>query len=128
MSFTPLETTSRSAAGCKFGISIHPHSKTKPGAGGTMQISIHPDLMRKASYKKDEIYRLDHDPKIKAIRLTPVMKLGKAPRRMKVSASGRGNWSIPYTGKVADVIPNVPSVTDLTVLEITSEGITAQLH
>ncbi len=127
MSFSPLETTSRSAAGCKFGISIHPHSKTKPGAGGTMRISIHPDLMRKASYKKDDIYRLDHDPKIKAIRLTPVMKLGKAARRMKVSASGRGNWFIPYTGKVADVIPNVSSVTDLTVLEITSEGITAQL-
>lgn len=122
MKFIPLETTGRAMCGCRCGYTIL-LQRGQNGRAGTFRLSIHPDLMRALKVQRDSIWRLDGDIKAGMARLTPVATLGKAARRIRVSATGRGDWSIPHSGLVAEAFPKVTSVTELAGVEVTSDGL-----
>lgn len=126
MKFIPLETSGRAANGCRCGYTVLScHGQN--GRYGTFRLSIHPELMRKLKVSRDSIWRLDGDLKAGMARLTPVQVMGKAARKIRISATGRGDWSIPHSGLIGEAFPAVPTVTELSGVEVTSEGLLFEL-
>lgn len=124
MKFTPLEPTSRSGAGVTLGYSLLGKGKGTP----TLCLSIHPDLVRKLKVKKGDPLRLDGDLKAGMGQLTLVTAAtSKASRRINVADSGRGDFSIPWSGLVKEAFPEVDGMTPLEGAEVTSEGLLFQL-
>jgi hypothetical protein len=124
MKLTPLEPTSRAAAGVFLGYSLLNKNKGTP----TLCLSIHPDLVRKLKVKKGDPLRLDGDLKARMGQLTLVSAAtSKAARRMNVSVSGRGDFCIPWSGLVKEAFPDVDGMTPLEGAEVTGDGLLFQL-
>ena len=109
----------RAASGCELGYVLHGKAKSY-GKTRTLQISIDPDWVRKLEVKEGTPLRLEGDAKAGLLRLLPVLQVGKAARRLRVCASGRGSWQIPCSGMIAEFFKPVDSMTPLQVVEATA--------
>jgi hypothetical protein len=117
MKLIPLEPTARSAAGVLLGYSLL-------NKGKTLCISIHPDLVRKMKITNGAPLRLDGDLKEGVAQLTIMASMtGKATRRVHLSASGRGEWNIPYSGVIKEAFAVVNGMTPLTDVSTSTDGL-----
>ena len=125
MKLIPLEPVGRAAAGVFLGYTL---LGRKDKGAPTLSISIHPDLVRKLKVKKGEPLRLDGDLKARMAQLTLVASAtNKAARRLHVSHSGRGDFSIPWSGLVKEAFPEVDGMTPLEGAQVTSDGLLFEL-
>lgn len=125
MKLIPLEPTGRAALGCRCGYAVR--TGTRKSRCGALFISIHPDLIRKLGWKRDQIVRLDGDLKEGVARLTPVAVLSRAARKMKLTSTGRGAWEIPWSSLVAEAFPRTTSMVELGNPDVSSEGLLFEL-
>ena len=126
MKLIPLEPVGRAAAGVFLGYTLL--NRKEQGGTPTLCISIHPDLVRKLKVKKGDPLRLDGDLKARMGQLTLVAAAThKAARGIRLAASGRGEFCIPWSGLVKEAFPDVKHMTPLAGAEVTSEGLQFQL-
>lgn len=120
MNFKPLKPIARASAGCRLGFCVR---KGNGKGSGQLFISIHAELVRKLKAVEGQWLRLDADMTLRMGRLLPVNAPSPAARRMRLSGSGRGSFTIPYTGDVAEAFPVQAEMTDLADAEVSDEGL-----
>lgn len=127
MKLTPLEPAGRGGiAGMPFGYSII-NRQPKAGKNGSLCIVIGSDLVRAWKMRDGQAIRIDADVKAKYARLTPVAGLGRASRKLKVKASGRAEFRMPYSGDIVGAFPVPKGMTELAGAEVTSDGLLFRL-
>lgn len=121
MKFKPLELVARQMPGCELGYAVRKQGGSK---ALSMEVSIHPEVVRKMGWREGEWLRLDADREEGLGRFLPVQGRGRAARRLRLGNSGRGAWCLPYNGEAAEVFPLVSGMTDLEVCQLSaSEGL-----
>lgn len=123
MNFKPVTTNVRAITGSKLGYAVRANTGSKPNTSSTLEISIHPDLIKRLKVKDREPLRMDADMAEGYARLTPVAGLGKSARKVIISKSSRGLWSIPYSGEIAEIFPHSKFMTELEEPECSQDGI-----
>lgn len=123
MNFKPVTTNARTCTGSKLGYAVRANSGSSSKTSYTLEISIHPDLIKRLKVKDREPLRLDADTVEGYARLTPVAGLGKSARKVILSKSSRGLWSIPYSGEIAEIFPHSKLMTELEEPECSQDGI-----
>lgn len=83
-----------------------------------LMLSLHPDLMRTLEAADGELMRLDLDREAGVARLVCLAEEcpSGAARKAKRLGTGRGNWTLPWTGPVAEVFPKGAGLAAVTVL------------
>lgn len=121
MSFKPLKPGGRPGLGVRMGYTTHAQKGKNKGKCVMLAFSICDDLIRALKVKSGDYLRLDADTTTGMARLLPVGALGVSSRVVHVTASGRGDWSIPYTGEIKDTFPLVPNMTSLNGAHVSAE-------
>ena len=124
MAWKDLKPLTRAIVGVNCGYAIRPVSKS---GGGTVEIVLSPDILRRCGWKDGSWLKLQSDGK-NTVRLVIVAGQSKTSRKLHIASTGRGSWHIPATGDIADVFGSAKKeMTALTLIEATSEHVVLEL-
>ena len=128
MSFKPLQTQARVHSGVTLGYATRRTKASDKSKSVMLEFSIGPEMTRALKLKQGDILRLDADEAQGLGRLLPVQTLGKASRKVHLSATGRGLWQIPWSGDVVPFFPRADQVTTLLGAHVSAdEGLLFEL-
>lgn len=120
MSWKDLKPLGRATVGTKCGYALRNGGSGKKNR--SLEIVLAADVLRRSDWKDGSWLKLQSDGKM--IRLVIVTGASKTARKLRISQSGRGNWSIPATGDIADLFgAEAKDMTPLNLVEATSEHV-----